>query len=212
MGKLTEQTPKPLLKIGRYSLIEHLILKLKQHGFTEIVINVSYLANILTKQLGDGSAYGVSIQFSIEEKEPLEWGGGVLKALPLLGDEPFLVMSGDLWTDYPFMELRKPLRRLGHLVLVDDPEYHPDFALEQGFVSREGENKMTYGGIGVFSSALFEGMMPGKISFRDAVFPAIETGKMTGEVYTGTWFNVGTPGCLDKVKKLSETELEDAVN
>lgn len=205
MRALTHDTPKPLLKVGDYSLIEHLILRLAAQGLKEIVINVSYLGEKVIASLNNGNRYGVSIQYS-REAEPLEWGGGILQALPLLGSEPFLAISGDLWTDFPFYQLINSSftlssKHLAHLVLVDDPECHQDFSLDSAGYVVKNPAKYTYSGIGVFHPELLRNRLPGKISFSQLIFPEIAHKKITGEIYEGSWVNVGTPECLDRVRE-----------
>lgn len=198
MGALTRETPKPLLKIGEHALIEHLIRQLASAGIRDIVVNVSYLADVLKSALGNGAQYGVNILYS-EEHEPLEWGGGVLQALPHFKQAPFLVVSGDLWTDYPFEQLTS-LKKLAHLVLIPHTEHHLDFSLNaSGIVTQEPE--CTYGGIGVFHPDLFSRHVHGKLSFCDVVMPAIHSAQVTGERYEGIWVNVGTPACLEALRE-----------
>jgi MurNAc alpha-1-phosphate uridylyltransferase len=206
MRDLTRDVPKPLLKVGNYSLIEHLILSLAVQGLKEIVINVSYLGEKIIESLGDGNRYEVSIQYS-RETEPLEWGGGILQALPLLGSEPFLAVSGDLWTDFPFYRLVNRSftlseNHLAHLVLVDDPECHQDYSLDSAGYVVKNPAEYTYSGIGIFHPELLKNKLPGKISFSQIMSPQISNQKITGEIYQGTWVNVGTPECLERVRKL----------
>ncbi len=137
MRPLTDETPKPLLKINQFCLIEHHIINLKSAGITELVINTAWLAEQIHQYLGDGSNYGVSIQYS-DEGQALETGGGINKALPLLGDDYFLVVNGDVWCDYEFKTLPTlKADHLAHLVLVNNPEQHPggDFSIESGLLS-----------------------------------------------------------------------------
>ena len=200
MKALTRDCPKPLLTIGERSLIEHLLCQLSHAGFTEIVINVSYLAEQIIETLGDGSAYGVSIEYS-KEVEPLYWGGGVYQALPLLGDAPFLVISGDLWTDYPFEQLRTRTTETAHFVLVDSPDCPRDFTLsETGKVGKDNP-QFTYGGISLIHPRLFKKHTHGRFSFRDVIAPVVNAGAVTGEVFAGTWVNVGTPECLAELRE-----------
>lgn len=199
MRELTQHLPKPLVPVRGKPLIAHSVERLAKAGFKEIVINVSYLANLLEEALGDGSRYNVVIHYSRED-EPLEWGGGVLKALPLLGDEPFIVMSGDLWTNYPFAKLKDmPLTALAHLILINESHLHADFSVTGAGQVNRINPAHTYGGIGLFHPELFKHFQPGKHSFCDVVMPAIKKAKVTGEIFDGSWFNIGTPECLNNL-------------
>lgn len=204
MQHLTRDLPKPLIEVDGYSLIEHQVMHLANQGFTDLVINVSYLAQKIIHALGDGSRYGVSIQYSYEpEVGGLETGGGILQALPLLGDEPFVVTSADIYTDYPYARLRELCKQSAHLVLVPNPPYHleGDFALNaNGKVCLSGE-KYNYAGIGVISKALFDGETRHKFSLSSRLLPMIERQQVSGELYQGLWFNVGTPCQLEALTR-----------
>ncbi len=204
MRPLSNETPKPLLKVGGFSLIEHLIIRLSAAGFKEIIINLSYLADKIIHALGEGERYGVEIRYSKEEQEGgLETGGGIFNALHMLGERPFLVISGDIWTNYPFARLKnKPLSGLIHLVLVDNVEAHPngDFALTGEKLSLSDNNRLTFGSIGIYHPKLFESCQPGFFRVAPLFVKAIEKGLATGEHYTGTWVNVSTPEVLAKLQ------------
>lgn len=193
MQSLTEHTPKPLIQVaGRY-LIEYAIAALQSAGVTDIVINVSYRAEQIKSALGSGERYGVFIHYS-EEVEPLETGGGILKALPLLGSEPFIALSADVISDYPLKNLPKKPVGLAHLVLVDNPVFHPqgDFSLEGQCVASEGAEKLTFANIGVYDPALFVGCEPGVFGLGRLLRAAAKRQQITGEYYQGRWHNVGT--------------------
>jgi MurNAc alpha-1-phosphate uridylyltransferase len=193
MGELTLHTPKPLLKVAGKYLIEHAIDQLVKANIKEIIINVSYLGTQIQEALGDGSAYGVAIQYSVEE-ERLETGGGIVKALPLLGDEPFIVLSSDVVTDYPLDHLPKQPEGLAHLVMVANPPYHPkgDFALVDHHLKLEGEQRLTFGNVSVLRKELFLGFSADVFPLSKALKPAIVNQQVTGEFYDGFWRNVGT--------------------
>ena len=202
MGTLTQYTPKPLLPINGCSLIEYHLYKLAQVGITDIVINVAYRGSKIMAQLGDGSRYGVKIQYS-QEAAPLGTGGGIYNALPLLGDEPFIVISSDIWSDYDYSHLTKPMDHLAHLLLVDNPPFHPrgDFALYQGKVSAHGLAKLNFSGIGVYHPHLFQTCQSGKYEVLPLLLDAMHIGQVTGEYYSGPWFNVGTPDVLQQLQR-----------
>jgi MurNAc alpha-1-phosphate uridylyltransferase len=196
MRPLTDHTPKPLLKVGEYSLIEHLIRSLKQHGFDDLIVNHAHLGAQIEASLGNGSRYGVSIHYSSEGEAGLETGGGIYKALPLLGAEPFLVVNGDVWTDYPFSRLlTQPGDALAHLVLVDNPEHHlqGDFALDDAArVHNSGVNRLTFSGVAVYRPEVFTDCQPGKFPLAPLLRRLADKSQVTGEHYAGVWYDVGT--------------------
>ena len=204
MRPLTDDTPKPLLRIGGQTLIEHHIHALVQAGFTELVINHAHLGEQIVAALGDGNAYGVEIRYSPETPPALETGGGIFNALPLLGDGPFLVLNADIWTDFPLGELPEQIEGLAHLVLVDNPEHHAqgDFSLSAGQVSQTGPAMLTFGGIGVYSPELFNGCAAGAFPLAPVLRQAMDDGRVSGEHYQGSWFDIGTPERLEAVNRV----------
>ena len=204
MRPLTDDTPKPLLRIGGQTLIEHQVHALVQAGFNELVINHSHLGEQIESALGDGDAYGVKIRYSHEPPPALETGGGIFNALPLLGDAPFLVVNADVWTDFPLGELPEQIEGLAHMVLVDNPEHHPqgDFSLSAGQVSQTGPAMLTFSGIGVYSPKLFEGSTSGAFPLAPLLRQAMNAGQVSGEHYTGSWFDIGTPERLESVNRV----------
>lgn len=204
MGALTSTTPKPLLRVGEKYMIEYALANLKQAGIHEIVINISYQAEQIKTALGDGSRYGVNIFYS-EEKERLETGGGIFQALPQLGPEPFLVVSSDVITQYPLKQLTlHRLKSLAHLVLVDNPSFHPrgDFGLRDGYVAMDAEPRMTFGNIGIYHPDIFATSTPGFFPLNKILFAAIDKQQITGEHFIGAWFNIGTPTQLEEANLL----------
>ncbi|MDI2592338.1 nucleotidyltransferase family protein [Pseudomonas sp. 681] len=207
MRPLTLTTPKPLVRVGGVPLIEYHLRALAAAGFSEIVINHAWLGQQIEEYLGDGSRYGVSIQYS-PEGEPLETGGGIFRALPLLGDEAFVVVNGDIWTDYDFAALRQPIAGLAHLVLADNPAHHPagDFILLDGQVrdAQPGSPTLTYSGIAVLHPALFNGCTEGAFKLAPLFRRAMTQGQVTGERLDGLWVDVGTHERLAEVETLIE--------
>ncbi len=192
---LTDHTPKPLLEAGGRPLIEHTIAALARAGFSELVINLAHLGGHIQARLGDGSRLGVTIAYSPEGEEALETGGGIHHALPLLGGQPFLVVNGDLATDYPFERLKNQPEGLAHLVLVANPVHHPngDFALrEDGKLSASAEPRHTFSGIGVYRPELFADCEPGKFPLAPLLRAAMAQGLVSGELYPGFWMDIGT--------------------
>lgn len=198
---LTEKTPKPLLPVGGKPLLEWHIERLVAAGYREIVVNAAYLGDQIVAFVGDGSAWGASISVSVEP-EPLETAGGIIKALPLLGEHPFLLVNGDVFTDFPFERLRgfSPDAHGGHLVMVPNPVQHPngDFSLEIGCdgpskVHQKHAESLTYSGIAVLQGSFFDGAQLGKQPLRPFLDRAISKGVLTGETWSGLWEDVGTP-------------------
>ena len=190
----TITTPKPLLKIGNTTLLGHVLGQIKAAGIAEVVINVHHLGDQIMQYCGDGSSFGLNIQYSIEE-ELLETGGGIFRALPLLGDEPFLLISADIWTDYPLEKLIQKNVSHAHLVFVDNPDFHlsGDYAVdEKGVVRDDIDNKLTYASFGILNPVLFFGEKDGIFRLTKVLKPAIEKHLVTGECYAGEWYNVGT--------------------
>jgi len=201
---LTDRIPKPLIEIGERSLIERHVTALEAAGIREIVINLAWLGDAIERQLGDGSRLGVRIRYSREPEGALETAGGIHLALPLLGDEPFIVISSDVLTDFPFqrlLEIAAPT--FGHLVLVDNPPHHPegDFGLDQGQVTRAAP-LLTYSGIGLFHPAPFHALEPGRRPLRPLFESAIDAGLLTAERYSGQWLDVGSPMRLEEARAL----------
>jgi len=207
MRPLTLTTPKPLIRAGGVPLIEYHLRALAAAGFTDIVINHAWLGQQIEDYLGDGSRYGVSIQYSAEG-EPLETGGGIFRALPLLGDEAFVVVNGDIWTDYDFSVLHQPINGLAHLVLTSNPSHHPsgDFSLV-GTLVRDGQPEaatLTYSGIAVLHPQLFDGCTAGAFKLAPLLRKAMADGQVTGESLKGHWVDVGTHERLAEVESLIE--------
>ncbi len=206
---LTLHTPKPLVRAAGTPLIEFHVRALAAAGFTELVINHAWLGQQIEDYLGDGSRFGVRIVYSAEG-EPLETGGGIFKALPLLGDEPFLVVNGDIWTDYDFASLHRPLAGMAHLVLVGNPAHHQggDFRLRQGRVEDApgAADSLTYSGISVLHPRLFSGCQPGAFKLAPLLRAAMADGQVGGEHFGGRWIDVGTHERLAEVERLLQDE------
>jgi MurNAc alpha-1-phosphate uridylyltransferase len=199
MKPLTDVTPKPLLKVGGIPLIVWHLEKLGHQDFRDIVINIAHLGYQIPEALGDGTDWGVNIVYSDEQEEGgLESAGGIVKALPLLGEETFLVLNGDIFTDYDFQYHRKLSDGvLAHLILVPNPEHNPegDFALDGNLVL--DNRQYTFSGIGYYSPKLFEGVPYGKSALAPLLREAMKEGKVTGELYEGAWLDIGTPERLE---------------
>lgn len=200
MRPLTDHKPKPLLPVAGKPLLVHHIERLAAAGFTELVINHAWLGQQIEDYLGDGARFGVQIRYSAEG-EALETGGGIARALPLLGDAPFAVINGDIWCDLAPAKLRHALNGddLAHLVLVANPEHHPqgDFQLQAGRVRADDSGpRLTFSGIGVYHPALFAGCPAGAFALAPLLRQAMVAGKISGEQHLGRWCDVGTPARL----------------
>lgn len=200
MRPLTDTTPKPLLKVGGKALIEYSLENLAHAGFRHIVINVAYLGQQIMAYCGDGSRWGVSISYSDEGDTALETAGGIVKALPLLGDEAFLAINSDIICDYPLATLRDSRFDLAHLVMIDNPPHHPqgDFSLDHsGCLTEQGEEKLTFSGIGLYRPQMFAGLPTGQpLKLRSLFNAAMREQRISGEHYRGAWKDVGTPSVL----------------
>jgi MurNAc alpha-1-phosphate uridylyltransferase len=203
MRPLTDHTPKPLLQAGGKPLVVHHIERLAAAGFRELVINHAHLGERIEAALGDGARFGVRIRYSAEGKA-LETGGGIYRALPLLGPGPFLVVNGDVWTDIDFARLRLAEGLLAHLVLVDNPPHHPrgDFVLADGLVLAEGEPRYTFSGIGLYHPDLFRDSAPGAFPLAPLLRSAMARGLVTGERHGGIWLDIGTPERLADLDRM----------
>ena len=198
MRPLTDHTPKPLLLVGGKPLIVWHLERLAQAGFKEVVINHAHLGAQIEKALGNGSAWGLSIEYS-PESTALETAGGIANALHLLGETPFLVINGDVFTEIDFGALQLAAPYLAHLVLVDNPSQHPegDFALHAGKVSDEGDHQLTFSGIGVYHPRLFAELERGQAAkLAPLLRSAMAKGLVTGQHYQGVWHDIGTPARL----------------
>ncbi|VAX14556.1 Nucleotidyl transferase possibly involved in threonylcarbamoyladenosine formation [hydrothermal vent metagenome] len=204
MRPLTDTTPKPLLEVAGKPLIVWHLEALARAGIEDVVINHAWLGEQIEAVLGDGGHYGVSIRYSPEMPEALETAGGIIQALPLLGDAPFLVINGDIWCDYPITNLMaSPLNPAcqAHLIMVDNPPQHPrgDFVLNEGLLGAEGQPRLTFSGIGIYLPSLFSGLTQGKRPLAPLLRAAMMEAQISGEYYSGQWFDIGTPDRLQQL-------------
>jgi len=209
MRPLTLHTPKPLLEVAGKPLIVWHLERLAALGVREVVVNTAWLAEQFPTMLGDGSQWGLRLHFMYEGQTPLETGGGILNALPVLGDAPFLVVNGDIWTDFDFATLPREPQGQAHLVLVDNPVQHPrgDFILhDDGTVGDVGNApRLTYAGVGVFRPGIVQGWReviggtdgaaatPPQFGLAPLMRHAMGDGRVTGQHHRGRWTDVGTP-------------------
>lgn len=192
---LTDRLPKPLLPVADVPLVAHHLMALAAAGYREVVMNCSWLADLLRAELGDGSRWGVSIEYSPEPWPPLDTGGGIFQALPLLAPGPFLLLNGDVWCDLSPASLALPEGMLGHLVMVPNPEHNAtgDFALVNGRIGADAGPRLTYGGMAILTPELFAGCSPGRFPLAPMLRSAARQGKISGVLHSGGWVDVGTP-------------------
>jgi MurNAc alpha-1-phosphate uridylyltransferase len=195
MLPLSRNLPKPLFEINGTTLIERHLKNLAKAGIEQVVINTHYLGEMIIERLGN-TRFGMSLEYS-QEETLLETAGGIRAALPLLGDDPFLIVNGDIYTDFSFAELTEvDPERLPHLVMVPNPPHHPegDYSVDgDGLLHSGGSAPLTYSGIGVYSAAFFAHVAPGNRKLRPLFDAAARRGALFGEVYRGVWSDVGTP-------------------
>ena len=209
MRPLTDKTPKPLIKVAGKTLLERHIEGLVSAGFTDLVINTSYLADQVVAFCGDGRQWGCRIHLSLEET-PLETAGGIRKALPLLTEEVFAVVNSDVFTDYPLLNLQQVKLRndVAHLVMVPNPSHHPggDFGLSGGRVVTGKIAKTTFSGLSVMSHRLFDSLETDFSPLRPLFDRAIASQQVSGQLWSGIWSDVGTPSRLSELEFLLRRE------
>jgi len=199
---LTDETPKPLIKVAGKSLIEYHLENLARAGFEDVIINTAWLAEKIHQQLGDGSDYGINIHYS-DEGTALETAGGIINALALLGEQPFLVINGDIWCDFDFSELPDLEKsKQAHLILVTNPSHNPqgDFSLREQQIENTGETMHTFSGIGIYSPLFFSQQTNGIKPLAPMIREKSTQHLVSGQLYTGRWTDVGT------IERLNELE------
>jgi MurNAc alpha-1-phosphate uridylyltransferase len=203
MRPLTDRTPKPLLEVGGKPLIQYHIEALRDAGFRELLVNHAHLGKQIVEWLGDGAQFGVHIDYSAEPEGALETGGGIKQALPLLGEQPFLVINGDIWTDYPYQQLYREPEGLAHLVMIDNPPHHPegDFQLNGRRLKVGGNSKLTFSGIGLYRPDLFTDSPDGAFPLAPLLRRAMQAGEVSGEYFQGRWLDIGTPQRLAELNR-----------
>lgn len=222
MRPLTDNLPKPLLKAGKYALIEYQIFNLARAGFMDIVINHAYLGAMIEEALGNGNQYGIHIRYS-PETSVLETAGGIANAMHLLSNPqqtmPFLVVNGDIYCEFDYALLRATLdsmqahtkQRLAHLILVDNPEHHPegDFSLQHGYVTSAETKRLTFSGIGLYRPQFFHTVASGEAAkLAPLLRQAMQNNQVTGEYFPGRWIDVGTPERLQQLDNRLKTQAQ----
>lgn len=202
MRPMTDKIPKPMLQVAGKPLIQYHIESLVRAGIREIVINHAVMGEQIESYLGDGRGFGANIRYSVEGDSPLETGGGILQALSLLGDQPFIALNADIWTDYPFQKLLHAIKEMACLVLVKNPWHNPqgDFCLStDGLIKNSGQPRYTFSGIGIYRPELFSGCKPGAFPLAPLLRRYADKGQIRGELYTGAWTDIGTPERLEAI-------------
>lgn len=204
----TDHRPKPMLPVAGKTLIERHLENLRAAGVRDVVVNLGWLGEVIREGIGAGEPFGMNVQYSEEGWPALESGGGIFQALPLLGDAPFVVVNGDVWTDYPLAQLVQRARTLedgvlAHLVLVRNPAHNPrgDFVLEQGRIGNAESGRHTFSGLSVHRPGLFAGCQPGHFPLLPLWRAAADRRQLGGELYEGRWSDVGTPQRLAELER-----------
>lgn len=212
MRPLTDHIPKPLLEVAGKPLIIWHLEKLAKANFEEVIINHAHLGGMIEAYVGDGSRWNLKITYS-REGSPLETAGGIKKALPLIGDQPFLVVNADIYTDFNFATIKN--RNLndckGHLVMVKNPKQHPDgdFFLQNNQIEREGKERLTFSGIAIYQPKIFEDINIEPVAKLAPILKKlIDAECISGEAYQGLWFDIGTPERLNEVNLFLKEELK----
>lgn len=205
MRPLTDNQPKPLLSVAGKPLLTYHLEKLASAGVREVVINHAWKGEQIEQFVGDGSEWKLQVSFSPEPEGGLETAGGIIQALPLLGDEPFWVINGDIWTDWDYSELPKglPDDMLAHLVMVDNPPHNADgdFAVKDGYLTEKTQDSKTFAGIGLYRKTLLEPYPEGKHPLKPFFEKAMAERKVLASVMGGLWTDVGTPERLEQLNQ-----------
>lgn len=209
MRPLTDTLPKPLLKVDGKALIEYHIEALKEAGIKDIVINTAWLGDVIPEYLGNGAYWGVNLTYS-HETSALETAGGIRKTIEFFESDPFMVVSGDVWTDFDFSLLTKPKAK-AHLVLVTNPVHHPegDFGLDNGTVLASAASQYTFSGIGVYQPEVFADLeLDAAAPLAPLLRELMQEREVTGQLYQGQWHDIGTPERLDALNKSFQKPLK----
>ncbi len=211
---LTDRLPKPLVSVGGQSLLDHHLHGLRRAGITHCVINIAHLGALIEAHVGDGSRFGLKISFSREPGGALETGGGIKSALPLLAAQPFIVVNADIFCDFDFASLCFRPPNIGHLVLVENPPHHPhgDFALDGEQITNEPTPRYTFSGIAAYDPKFFE-LAPAAARFPLAPMlrQSAARGAMTGQLFRGRWFDIGTAARLAAARLSGSSESKKLI-
>lgn len=199
---LTDETPKSLVEVGGRSLLERHLDHVKAAGIETVVINLGWLGDRIVERVGSGRRHGLEVIYSQEGDNILETGGGIFKALPTLGNGPFVVINADIFTDMPVPEVTLADDQLGHLVMVPSPEYRAggDFDIEEGLIRNSSDQSLTFSGVAIYRPQLFDGCEPGRFPLTPLLRAAAEDGRLSGSLYEGLWADIGTPERLEALR------------
>ncbi|MGI9234157.1 MAG: N-acetylmuramate alpha-1-phosphate uridylyltransferase MurU [Woeseiaceae bacterium] len=200
---LTDNVPKALVEVRGKSLLEHHLERLQEDGIGTVVINLGWLGEKIVERIGSGSRYGLDVIYSQEGDNVLETGGGILKALPFLGDRPFLTVNADIFTDMPVPNVALADDVMAHLMMVSTPDYrdHGDFDLRNGRIRNTDDAPLTFSGVAIYRPEFFAGCEAGRFSVVPLLREAAEAGRLTGSLHDGDWADVGTQGRLDELNR-----------
>lgn len=192
---LTDETPKSLVEVGGQSLLERHLEHVREAGIRTVVINLGWLGDSIVERVGSGARYGLEVVYSREGDNILETGGGIFKALPTLGEQPFLVINADIFTDMPVPDIELAEQHLGHLVMVPSPAYRAggDFDIEDGLIRNASSQSLTFSGVAIYRPEFFAGCEAGRFPLAPMLREAADQGRLSGSVYKGRWADVGTP-------------------
>jgi MurNAc alpha-1-phosphate uridylyltransferase len=192
---LTDTVPKSLVEVRGESLLERHLKNIRDAGIVDVVINLGWLGDKIVERVGSGSGYGLNVDYSAEGENILETGGGIHNALPMLGDEPFLVVNADIYTDMPVPDVTLGENMVGHLVLVRSPSYRDggDFDIEDGLVQNGVSPSLTFSGVSIYRPEFFDDCKAGRFSIVPMLREAADASRLQGSLYEGLWADVGTP-------------------
>ena len=195
MRPLTDEVPKSLVEVRGESLLERHLVNIHAAGIRTVVINLGWLGDRIVERVGSGERYGLNVLYSQEGDNILETGGGIHKALPMLGDDPFLVVNADIYTDMPVPRINMADEHVGHLVMVPSPEYRDggDFDIENGLIRNGESQRLTFSGVAMYRPSFFDGCEPGRFPLAPMLREAADNGQLSGSLYEGLWADIGTP-------------------
>ena len=198
----TDEIPKPLIEVGGQSLLERHLDNVRSAGIETVVINLGWLGDKIVEHVGSGKRYGLEVIYSQEGNNILETGGGIHKALPMLGSEPFLVVNADIYTDMPVPDVSLENEHLGHLMMVPTPGYRDrgDFNIEEGLIRNGTDAALTFSGVAIYRPDFFDGCDAGRFSIAPMLREAADRGQLSGSLYEGLWADAGTPDRLAALK------------
>ncbi len=199
---LTDEVPKSLVEVRGESLLERHLVNIHAAGIRTVVINLGWLGDRIVERVGSGERYGLNVLYSQEGDNILETGGGIHKALPMLGDDPFLVVNADIYTDMPVPRINMADEHVGHLVMVPSPEYRNggDFDIENGLIRNGESQRLTFSGVAMYRPSFFDGCEPGRFPLAPMLRKAADNGQLSGSLYEGQWADIGTPERLKAIQ------------